>query len=127
MELQQDGLVAKLPPRPSSAGVARELVSWQLRDWQVDSLCEDAALIITELVANAIRYARTEVEIRVQPITDGVRLEVSDGSTLTLRPRQAQETDETGRGLALVSALAARHGVDAHEHGKCVWAEVVSP
>ena len=126
MEPDHDGLVAKLPPRPSSAGVARELVSWQLRDWHVESLCDDAALIITELVANAIRYARTEVEIRVQPIEGGIRLEVSDGSTLTLRPRQAADTEETGRGLTLVDALSSRYGVEADEQGKCVWAEMIA-
>jgi anti-sigma regulatory factor (Ser/Thr protein kinase) len=124
--VDDDGIVALLPPRPASAGVARELVAWQLRDWQVEDLCENAALIITELVANAIRYARTDVKVRVQHLENGIRLEVSDGSTLTLRPRQAGAHEETGRGLLLVEALSSRYGVDADERGKCVWAEVHS-
>ena len=121
-----DGLVVMLPPRPASAGVARELVTWQLRDWHIDDLCDDAALIITELVANAIRHARTDLELRMRHIQGGVRLEVRDGSSLMLQPRQAAASAENGRGLELVNALSARYGVESDEAGKRVWVEMMS-
>ena len=56
----------------------------------------DAALIITELVANAIRYARTDVEVRVQHIAGGVRLEVSDQGC-GFSPDDAHADDEPRR------------------------------
>ena len=121
----RDGVVAVLPPRPESAGAARELVVARCRDWDVSPLCDDIALVVTELVVNAIRHAGTDVTVSLTPITRGVRLEVSDGSTRPLRPRRAAGSDEGGRGLLLVDALSHRYGVEAEQRGKKVWAELL--
>jgi anti-sigma regulatory factor (Ser/Thr protein kinase) len=120
-----DVVVAVLPPRPTSAAAARDLVTTQCRAWHVGQLCDDVALVITELVVNAIRHAGTEVEIRMTAIAGGVRLEVHDGSTRPLRPRSAATSDEGGRGLLLVDALSHRYGVEAESKGKRVWAELL--
>lgn len=121
---REECLVATLPPRPSSAGVARALVHRKLTDWHEDRLCDAAALVITELVANAVRHARTELQLRIVHLVNGVRLELADGSRLLPQPRRARRTDETGRGLELVGALSSRHGVDGDARGKRVWAEL---
>lgn len=121
----RDEVVAVLPPRPESAGAARELVIGHCREWDVASLCDDIALVVTELVVNAIRHAGTDVTVTLKPIDNGVRLEVSDGSTRPLRPRQAAGSDEGGRGLLLVDALSHRYGVEAESKGKRVWAELL--
>lgn len=118
-------VTAVLPPQPTSAGVARELVTSQLRAWHVEALSDDAALVVTELVTNAVRYAGTDVELRITPIAGGVRLEVRDGSTRPLRPRSPELRDEGGRGLMLVDALAHRYGVEAEGNGKRVWVEML--
>jgi anti-sigma regulatory factor (Ser/Thr protein kinase) len=120
-----DLVVAVLPPRPSSARVARDLVTSKLEAWNVAVLCDDVALVVTELISNAIRYAGTEVELRMLPIAGGVRVEVRDGSTRPLRPRRAGRVDEGGRGLLLVDALSHRYGVEAEGNGKRVWVEML--
>jgi anti-sigma regulatory factor (Ser/Thr protein kinase) len=112
-----------LPPQPSSASLARDLVTSVLHDWHLDGLGDDLSLVVTELVGNAIRHAGTDVEVRLVAIAGGVRLEVHDGSTRPLRPRPAAPSDEGGRGLMLVDALSTRYGVEGEPHGKRVWVE----
>jgi anti-sigma regulatory factor (Ser/Thr protein kinase) len=122
-----DGIVTLLPPRPSSAGVAREVLAWQLREWHIECLCDDAAVVVTELISNAVRHARTEVELKLVHLPDGVRMEVRDGCERPLERRPAADSAESGRGLHLVDALVARHGVDTDSGGKRVWVEMLTP
>ena len=122
-----DGIVTLLPPRPSSAGIAREVLSWQLHEWHIESLCEDASVVVTELISNAIRHAATDVELKIVHLPHVLRLEVRDGSAQKLRRRASHEDDEGGRGLHLVDALTDRHGVDPEGTGKRVWVEMRLP
>lgn len=121
-----DAVVAVLPPRAASAARARELVMVQCAAWGLQSLCEDLALVVTELVANAVRHAGTDIVVSVLAIEHGVRLEVRDGSTRPLRPRAALSSDEGGRGLLLVDALSHRYGVVGEPDGKRVWVELLA-
>lgn len=98
-----------------------QCVAWGLR-----GLCDDIALVVTELVANAVRHAGTDIEISITHITRGVRLEVKDGSRRPLRQRTALTSDEGGRGLLLVDALSNRYGVVGEPDGKRVWVEMVA-
>lgn len=122
-----EAMVTQLPPRPSSAGLARQVVGRQLREWHIESLCEDACLVVTELITNAVRHAGTELELRVEHLPDGIRLEVRDGSQAPPMRRPARQEDEGGRGLYLVDVLSTRYGVDAEGDGKRVWAEMLLP
>ncbi|MGB8650382.1 MAG: ATP-binding protein [Mycobacteriales bacterium] len=124
--MTSDDVVAVLPPVAASATLARELVTARCRDWHVEGLSDDAALVVTELVGNAVRHAGTEVVLRMDKIPSGVRLEVSDASTRPLRPRSASRGEEGGRGLLLVDALSTRYGVEAEPRGKRVWAELLA-
>lgn len=119
-----DGIVAVLPPRAASAAEAREIVTTQCAQWGFSNLCDDVALVVTELVANAVRHAGTEIKISLTQLDHGVRLEVRDGSTRPLRPRAALSSDEGGRGLLLVDALSHRYGVLGEPDGKRVWVEL---
>ena len=121
-----DVTVAVFPPRASSAARARELVVSHCVAWGLESLCDDIALVVTELVANAVRHAGTDIEISVAPLEHGVRLEVKDGSTRPLRPRAALSSDEGGRGLLLVDALSTRYGIVGEPDGKRVWVELIA-
>ena len=121
-----DAVVAVLPPRAASAARARELVMVQCAAWGFPSLCEDLALVVTELVANAVRHAGTDIIVSVVEIDHGIRLEVRDGSTRPLRPRAALSSDEGGRGLLLVDALSHRYGVVGEPDGKRVWVELLA-
>jgi anti-sigma regulatory factor (Ser/Thr protein kinase) len=118
-------MFAVLPPRPASASVARELVACACHDWHLESLIDDLSLVVTELVANAVRHAGTEMEVRLIALEGGIRLEVQDGSTRPLRPRPSTLVDEGGRGLLLVDALSSRYGVEGEAGGKKVWVELL--
>jgi anti-sigma regulatory factor (Ser/Thr protein kinase) len=120
-------MYAVLPPRAASASVARELVVCACQDWGLERFVDDLSLVVTELVANAVRHAGTPMEVRLINLDGGIRLEVQDGSTRPLRPRLSSVVDEGGRGLLLVDALASRYGVEGEPDGKRVWVEMLSP
>ncbi|MEU9170651.1 ATP-binding protein [Streptomyces sp. NPDC048420] len=91
--------------------------------------CSDVQLCITELVVNVIRHVGegTPVQVRVARPAPGrpVRVEVTDPDSraLPVLVRAAGE-DETGRGLALLDAVALRWGVEQRAETKTVWCEV---
>lgn len=119
-----DPFIAVLPCTAMSAAVARKLTAERCLEWGTASMCSDLALVVTELVANAVRHAGTDITVRLSRLGDGVRVEVADGSTRPLRPRSSTMSDEGGRGLLLVDALSTRYGVEADRDGKLVWAEL---
>lgn len=101
---------------------ARELVTGQLSDWQLEDLGFVTELVASELVTNAIRYAGGPVGLRL--IRDEKLIcEVSDPSSTQPRLRRARETDEGGRGLFLVAQLADRWGSRFTRTGKTIWTE----
>lgn len=122
-----DRLLVRLPAEPQSAAEARSLVLVACHRWHTDEVCSDTELVMTELIANAVRHAGTEIVVRLAllEVDGGVRAEVSDRSTRPLRPRQPDPFSEGGRGLFLVDTLSSRWGADATTDGKTVWAEIL--
>jgi anti-sigma regulatory factor (Ser/Thr protein kinase) len=118
---------ATYPAEPRSVGAARAAVQQSCQRWGYGRLCDDAKLIVSELVCNAVRHARTDIDLTLIARREGLRMEVSDGSTRPVRPRTATPADENGRGLTLVHALASHHGVRSSATGKTVWAELDTP
>ena len=90
-----------------------------------DTVVDDAALVVTELVTNALLHGGPPVRVRLREVPDGVRVEVADrGAELPVTVRRSSVA-MTGRGLALVQALTRSWGVDGDEQGgKVVWAEI---
>ena len=89
---------------------------------------DDLALVVTELVANAVRHGRgRRISLRLHADGRAVRVEVENRGWTTLpRRRLASEMRPTGRGLALVAACSREWGVVAGDRGRTrVWAEVV--
>lgn len=113
------------PAQPQSPRRARAAVGECCRAWHLLELYDDVALIVSELVTNAVRHAGTEVRLRLERLPHGVRLEVADDSTRPLR-QVVGYADEGGRGLPLVDALSTRYGVEGRPDGKVVWAELVA-
>ncbi|MFA1545266.1 ATP-binding protein [Actinomadura chokoriensis] len=88
-------------------------------------LRDDAEVLISELVTNAVRHA-TGSALRVRLLRAGTRLriEVHDQGTGVPRPRQVDLMEQTGRGWFLVAVMADRHGTEHTPSGKSVWCEV---
>ncbi|MCX5337603.1 SpoIIE family protein phosphatase [Streptomyces sp. NBC_00140] len=115
-----------LAPRPQTAGQARRLTRRTLRQWGLESLLESTELLVSEVVANAVRFAGRPITLRLLR-TDVLRCEVEDDSTVVPRMRHAQLSDEGGRGLFLVDQLSQRWGATRVSTGKVVWFELPLP
>ncbi len=111
-----------LPDDPRAAGQAREHVRAQLAEWHLEDLVMTTELLVSELVGNAVRHGRGPLRLRLLR-SRSLICEVCDGSPTTPRIRRAADTDEGGRGLQLVAALADRWGARYLEGGKCIWTE----
>ncbi|MEU3461440.1 ATP-binding protein [Streptomyces sp. NPDC006733] len=117
------------PSSPCSVDHARRMLEEALTGWGLAELSESAALVISELMTNAVMHGGVpgrRIETRVIRLAGGVRIEVHDANAKRPELRRASDDDERGRGLALVHALTdgcwgvnTRVGV-----GKRVWAQV---
>ena len=104
--------------------LARRFVTKTLQGWGQDELIDDSLLVVSELTANAITHAASDVTVSLVRHAHGVRLTVGDSSTAAPTPRQSDVTTYGGRGLTLVHALAARWGYQSADEGKYVWADI---
>ncbi|MGW3451244.1 ATP-binding protein [Streptomyces sp. NPDC001076] len=89
--------------------------------------CADVQVCVTELVTNVIRHVGegTPVRVRVVQAEGRIRVEVSDPEPRALPVLlSATETEDSGRGLALLDALVQRWGVELGPAGKTVWCEL---
>ncbi|WP_019075494.1 ATP-binding protein [Streptomyces hokutonensis] len=90
--------------------------------------CSEVQLCVSELVSNVIRHVGegTPIRLRVSGAADGrIRVEVTDPDPRALPVLlHATDDDESGRGLALLDAVALRWGVEQGVGGKTVWCEV---
>lgn len=122
---------------PSVPG-ARRFVADGLRQWHWASLLDDASLVVTEMAANAALHSGSPyMHVSIEQRRDGVRIAVEDdGARVPLAavvppPRTTDdELDEieamaaTGRGLAIVSMLSRRWGIDEDEGRRRIWADL---
>jgi sigma-B regulation protein RsbU (phosphoserine phosphatase) len=114
----------RLAADASAPGAARRVVAAALPKPEQHETRDIATLLVSELVTNSIVHAASAVELEV---------EVDDGSTVTVRVRDADtgplvmragggtELDEGGRGLLLVDRLAQAWGTEHQGGRKTVW------
>ncbi|MBK6763092.1 MAG: alpha/beta fold hydrolase [Micrococcales bacterium] len=118
-------IVTPLEPDTTAIRRARKTVSDQLWAWGLPDLIDDAELITSELVTNAIRHADGVVELRMSALPHRVRISVVDNAPEVL-PTVAEDRGlrTGGRGLALVAKIAADWGCETGTGDKEVWAEL---
>ncbi|WP_324611008.1 ATP-binding protein [Streptomyces pactum] len=98
-----------------------------LAAWGLEDQIDDAVVVITELVSNAVDHGRlTSIRVVVsRPTEDWVRLAVVDRSMAVPLMRTDTNDDRIrGRGLLLVDRLTERWGTDRYRWGKQVWADL---
>ncbi len=124
----RESSVVVLPCHPASVAEARRRITAELiAAGFFDPVIGDAALVLSELLSNAIRHARPLPGARLQvtcTVSSGcVEVAVSDGGSLT-RPwaGQAAASSLGGRGLGIVEHLSRTWGVRSDDHGSTVWA-----
>lgn len=107
------------PEGPAQARAAVLAVAGRLG---LAPLADDLALVVSELVTNAVLHARPPLELEIDVEDGGVTLVVRDGAPDPPRPRGAGPSAEGGRGLHLVDELSQATGVAPDPPGKRVWA-----
>jgi two-component sensor histidine kinase len=112
---------------------ARCLVRQTLDDWGLSALGDVTALLVSELVTNALRYASGPIGLRMyaRRETGAPRsvliVEVSDPLADPPHARTASPENESGRGLELITRAALRWGTRRGRAGKTVWFELPLP
>jgi serine phosphatase RsbU (regulator of sigma subunit)/anti-sigma regulatory factor (Ser/Thr protein kinase) len=110
---------------------ARSLIRDPLKRWGLEELIDNSELLVSELVTNAIKYASSNgkdpVQLRLVLEPDSLVCEVHDTSPALPRVLQVDRDAESGRGLHVVSQMAARWGARRTATGKVVWCEQPVP
>lgn len=104
---------------------ARRFVRETFSDWRVTRDVDEALIVVSELVTNAITHAGSSCQVRLSMDETSVRVEVFDEGAGTPDPQPPSSTAEHGRGLHLIAALTAAWGIQQIPNdGKIVWAEL---
>ncbi len=124
---------ASFDPVGRSVATARSFVRDTLQGWGFADIVDDAVVLTSELVTNAVVHAGTSADVLCLRSDDGVRIEVADRYPEREIPLQAAAINmgspdrEGGRGLQLCAALSGRWGVEYTPTHKQVWFQLDLP
>ncbi|WP_107460744.1 SpoIIE family protein phosphatase [Streptomyces sp. MA5143a] len=124
---------ASFDPVSRSVATARSFVRDTLQGWGFADIVDDAVVLTSELVTNAVVHAGTSADVLCLRSEDGVRIEVADRYPEREIPLQSSPVNmgspdrEGGRGLQLCAAMAGRWGVEYTPTHKQVWFQLVLP
>ncbi|MGW6902215.1 ATP-binding SpoIIE family protein phosphatase [Streptomyces sp. NPDC054919] len=113
-----------------AVAAVRRFVRDRLASWGWTSKCDEAELLVTELVTNALIHADSEVDMWVREQRDRIRVDVCDWDPRPPLPAPITFTEEFdseaehGRGLLIVEAVASAWGKTPRGRGKSVWFEL---
>lgn len=115
--------VAHFEPVATQASAVRGFVRRVLADWGIDS--GDAVLLANELATNSVLHARGPFDIFLNRNADRLRISVRDENTRMPEFPRVPPDALSGRGLAMVAALAVDWGIESVPGtGKTIWFEV---
>lgn len=122
--------VVELPYTASSVGVARRrLISDLYHAGVPEAPANDAGLVLSELLSNALRHATPRpggtVKVSWELGAESVLVAVGDGGGQTFpMVHEASRSALGGRGLGIVGQLSLRWGVVREDTETTVWAEL---
>jgi hypothetical protein len=97
----------------------------------VTSQCQadEVALVVSELVTNAMRHARSQINLVLRVSPGEVFVAVQDHRpSLVAAPPNVDPVGEHGRGLVIVAEIASAWGVHSlGDSGKLVWCVIHAP
>jgi anti-sigma regulatory factor (Ser/Thr protein kinase) len=102
----------------------------QLETWgfpHKGSASDRVALVVAELVSNAVRHGRVpgrDFELRATELEHVIRVDVSDARGEKRPTVETVSGGENGYGMRVVDALTVAWGVSDRGMGKTVWAEI---
>ncbi len=116
---------ARLPDDLSAPAHARALIRRNLADWDLPESIDDAEIVGSELVANALRHGAAPIVLTLGTTPDHLVVAVQDAAAGAVpTPRLADSSATNGRGMHLISALSRRWGCTSDGTTKIVWAEL---
>lgn len=119
----------RLAPDARSPAAARRSVE-VLRPVLDDTVVADAALLVSEVVANSVRHASLDdgdsIQVRIRGSASALRVDVVDPGPGFDPGRLAPSARNGGWGLRLVDRLATRWGVERNDETR-VWFELAAP
>src|SRR5690606_14452172 len=117
---------AHFPRAPEQVAAARAFARAALGTSSSPQVVEDVVLLVSELVTNAVLHGAGDVEVTLERSGDVIRVEVADeGGAELPRPGRPGAGDVTGRGLAIVDAVADAWGDGVDDRGRTwVWVEL---
>lgn len=125
---------ATFEPVGRSVAAARTFVRDTLQGWGLTDIVDDAVVLTSELVTNAVVHAGTTADVVCIRADTGVRVEVADRYPEREVPLQSNgghhfghPDREGGRGLLLCAALATRWGVEYTATHKHIWFQLDFP
>ncbi|MFF8386260.1 SpoIIE family protein phosphatase [Streptomyces kanasensis] len=124
---------ASFEPVGRSVATARAFVRDTLQGWGYSDVVDDAVVLTSELVTNAVIHAGTAADVLCLRTEHGVRVEVADRYPEREVPLQGSAEPvaaldrENGRGLLLCAALSSRWGVEYSSTRKRVWFQLDLP
>jgi anti-sigma regulatory factor (Ser/Thr protein kinase) len=118
---------------PGSISAARRFATQTMRRWGLDEREPDVAIVVSELLTNAVRHG---LPLAAHPPDRPIRLgllhagpavlcAVADPSEQLPVPREPRWLEENGRGLHVIASLSDQWGscLAAGQAGKVVWAK----
>lgn len=115
----------ELPDEAISVTASRGLLTDLLTQWELEELVPSAALLLSELVANAVCHVPGPCALEVTHRADVTRVAVADAGPGMPDLQALGSTEVGGWGLHIVTALSTAWGVDQlDDGGKLVWAEL---
>jgi anti-sigma regulatory factor (Ser/Thr protein kinase) len=111
-----------LPASVHAPSIAREFLSEALCSLHGSAVLDDAKLLTSETITNAVLYGGPPIVLAVECSETTMEVRVRDGSPNMPRRRHPDEFAQHGRGMLLVDVLSDAWGVDTTEAtGKEVW------
>jgi anti-sigma regulatory factor (Ser/Thr protein kinase) len=120
-------LSVQYPRHPAVSSAARRTAQkWCADAGYSESVAEDVALVVSELVTNALVHGRGQISLDVTADEADIEIQVQD-QMRDGPPVVAAMPDllaAYGRGWLLTQAIASATGVSNTLHGKTVWARI---
>lgn len=111
---------------PAASALARRWATTQLDGLGLsDGVRDDVELVLAELVNNALTHtSATTVAVTLLVASDVTVVVEDDSADSPPRLRRPAQSDESGRGMRIIEALAQSWGTTPTAHGKAVWARI---
>lgn len=111
----------ELRPEPASPGEARSFIRKLMAEWGVEAaIADDAELLVTEVVTNAVIHARSSLWLEVEADQGFIEFSVFDQSPGNVQLRIPSPDSATGRGILLLDKLSSDWEVVPERGGKTV-------